>query len=151
MSKQDIYKAFAEVNDIVMNSEESIQQKIPYKLKKIFKDNADINYNITINYSKNINEQQLLPETRDILAMIYRDYLCSEQEKKFLIEKQIEYDKKVQEKYDITKILEQRASNDEVNYNVNQNSQEKALTCIDNKKWYQKIWIHIKKIFKKDK
>ena len=141
MNKSKIYMAFAEVDDIIMHTEQEIQIKIPNKLKKIFKDNKDLDYVVKIDYSKDINEQELLLETREIIALIYRDYLCSQEEKNQLIEEHNRIQKEIEEKYDITKIFEQRN-------NKNTPSTENLLPMkIDEIKWYQKIINKIKSFF----
>ena len=65
-----------------------------------------------IDYSKNINEQNLLRDTRIILSLIYRDYICSEEKRQELIEKDRieikEYEEKQKEKYDVNNIFENR-------------------------------------------
>ena len=138
MNKSRIYMAFAEVDDIIMHTERELQMKIPNKLRKIFSDNKDLEYVVKIDYSKDINEQELLLETREIIALIYRDYLCSEEEKNQLIEEHNRIQKEIEEKYDITKIFEQRN-------NKNTPSTENLLLVkIDEKKWYQKIINKIK-------
>lgn len=40
-----------------------------------------------MDYSKSINEQVLLPETKVILSLIYRDYICNLEKKKELLQK----------------------------------------------------------------
>ena len=83
----EMKKAFAEVHDILKHSELEIQEKIPKKFLDMLEENEDKNYIINIDYDKDINNQKLLPYTRDILAMVYTDYLCSKEEKeKFLLE-----------------------------------------------------------------
>lgn len=139
----NIYKAFSEVDDILENSEIEIQNKIPSKLKKIIKDNKDITYKININYYKSINEQKLLPETREILAMIYRDYLCNDKEKIELIEKNKNDIKELEEKYDVSKIFEKRKAKKNIG------NEENLPIKIEKKKWYEKIISYFKKILKK--
>lgn len=134
--KENIRKAFAEINDIILHSEIEIQMKIPYKLKKLIKDNMDINYDIKIDYAKSINEQRLLSETRDILAMIYRDYLCKEE--------RIEYTqntKEIEKKYDITKIFKNEKQD---------NTLDTVLTLeLDKKKYYESVMQFMKNITQK--
>ena len=93
--KHNILKALAEVEDILNNSEKDIQEKVPDKFKKMLENNKDKNYVVNIDYSVSINKQNLLQETREILALIYRDYLCNKEEKRKLIE---ENDEKLKEK-----------------------------------------------------
>lgn len=107
-----INQSFSEVYDIVMHLEKKLYNKIPNSFIQMLKENKDENYKINIDYSKNINEQSLLRDTRIILSLIYRDYICSEEKRQELIEKdQIEikeYEDKLKEKYDVNNIFENR-------------------------------------------
>ena len=131
--ESNIYKSFSEVIDIIEHSEKEIQQKIPDKLKQLLRENKDANYILDIDYSKDINEQELLQETREILAMIYRDYLCSDEEKKEIIEKNKMAIDELQEQYDISKIFEQRKQKD------NMQEGENALIATEKTSWYKRI------------
>lgn len=124
----EMKKAFAEVHDILKHSELEIQDKIPKNFLDILEENEDKNYIINIDYDKDINNQELLPYTRDILAMVYTDYLCSKEEKeKFLLE-----DEKVIKEQERQRIIEK---NKERGENLNNTS----ITLIKKEKWYQKI------------
>ena len=82
-----INQSFAEVYDIIMHLEKELYDKIPKNFIKIVESNMDKEYKVNIDYNKNINDQNLLQDTRAILSLVYRDYLCSPEEKKELIEK----------------------------------------------------------------
>lgn len=124
----EMKKAFAEVNDILKHSELEIQEKIPKKFLDMLEENEDKNYKLNIDYDKDINNQELLPYTRDILAMIYTDYLCSKEEKeKFLLENE-----QLFEELEKQKVLEENKAREE---NLNNTS----ITLIKKEKWYQKI------------
>ena len=93
------------------------------------------NYIINIDYDKDINNQKLLPYTRDILAMVYTDYLCSKEEKeKFLLENE-----KVIEEQETQQIIEKNKA-------MGENLNNTSITLIKKEKWYQKT---IKFIFDK--
>lgn len=141
--KKNIKKAFAEVNDIVMHSETAIQEKIPSNINKLIKDNMDTNYEIQIDYSKNINDQELLSETRDIMAIIYRDYLCDERERIELIEKNKQLLEEDEKKYNITEIFNQKKQNEIVN-------KTKSLQVIKKKRrWHENMMQIIREILNK--
>ena len=71
-------QAFSEVYDIVQYFEPNLYNKIPQKIIDLIRNNKDDNYIPNIDYSKSINEQKLLKETKAILSVIYRDYICKE-------------------------------------------------------------------------
>ena len=107
-----ISQSFSEAYDIVMHLEKSLYNKIPNSFIHMLKDNKDDNYKVNIDYSKSINEQVILKDTRVILSLIYRDYICSKEKRQELIEKdKIElkdYEENLVKKYDIENILEKR-------------------------------------------
>ena len=75
-------QAFSEVYDIIAHMDTSIRMKIPKSFIKLIKDNMDTNYNVNIDYSQSIVNQNLLHETKVLLSLIYRDYICDEKKKK---------------------------------------------------------------------
>ena len=73
--------ALSEVNQILLHTEEEIILKIPQTFINFVKKNMDENHRIKIEEGKKLIEQNIMQETKQILALIYRDYLCSKQEK----------------------------------------------------------------------
>ncbi len=143
--KEDIYKAFSEVYTILEYSNEEIRNKIPNDFILLIKNNKDINHKLVLDEKKPLNEQKLLIETREILALIYRDYLCSEDERKELIRVNNQKLEEINKKYDIQNIFEQRKNKTSID-----NENEEILPEIINKeKWYKKIFNFIKKLFKR--
>ena len=88
----EINKSFTEVLDVINHMEEKLYVKIPKEFIKLITENRDKNYEITIDYSRGINESNLLKETRVILSLIYRNYICSEEEREklFLEDKEVQ-------------------------------------------------------------
>ena len=84
-------QALAEVYDIINHLEPNNYKKIPEDFIDFVKQNKDNNYNTTIDFSKSINDQNLLHETKVILSIIYRDFICD----KKLKQKLNEYDFKI--------------------------------------------------------
>lgn len=92
MMNDEINKSFTEVLDVINHMEEKLYVKIPKEFIKLITENRDKNYEITIDYSRGINESNLLKETRVILSLIYRNYICSEEEREklFLEDKEVQ-------------------------------------------------------------
>ena len=89
---------------------------------------------------KDIEYDELLPETEKLLAVLYADYIATEEERKLIknTEKRIK-DKKIQE----------------INKNIinpfekfTKNATNQSVITIKKKKWYEKIFSWIKKCFK---
>ena len=96
-------KIFAEVLDIINNSEKEVKAKIPEKLYQQFEKNTDKSYKVNIDYSKEDWDNNISEETKEILALIYRDYIVSPEERKELIKEEAEFEKQkeleLREKY----------------------------------------------------
>ena len=112
-----INQSFSEVYDIIMHLEKDLYNKIPNGFMQMIKQNRDLNYVVNLDYSKDINDQELLRETRVILSLIYRDYLCSDEKRKTIIEKDKvelkQYEEEIKRKYDIEKIFDKKRSEED--------------------------------------
>ncbi len=83
---EKIYRdGLAEVDIILNYADEESLNKIPKSLKDFIKENKS-DYISNINPEKDLQEQNLLYETKVILSVLYRDYWASEDERKQLIE-----------------------------------------------------------------
>lgn len=140
-------QALSEVYAIVNHFDHSLFEKIPNSLINFVKNNRDINYHVNIDFTKTINEQELLRETRVILSLMYRDYICSEEERKAIILK----DRNELEKQE--EILRQKY---EINFNksktpINDENSDKKneLVQIKQQTWIKKLISRILKIFKR--
>lgn len=98
-----INKAFAEVYDVTMHLGSELRNKISSKFLDVIEKNRDTSYKVNIDYSKNLEEQELLQDTKTILGLIYRDFLCDEEKRAELIAQDkkafIEYQKELRKKY----------------------------------------------------
>lgn len=72
--------AAAEVNKILRYTSDVDVNKIPVGLRIFLKEIADPEYVPDINPSISLQTQQISPKAKDILAMIYCYYWCSEEE-----------------------------------------------------------------------
>ena len=86
-NRNNINQAFSEVYDIVNHIEKDLYNKIPKKFIAMLEKNKDEKYVPQIDYSKSINEQKLLKDTRVILSLIYRDYICTKEEREEIDER----------------------------------------------------------------
>ena len=107
--------------------------------------NQDKEYKVNIDYNKSINEQMLMKETRALLAIIYRDYLCSSEKRKELIYKDKEefnrMEEEKREKYNPNNIFKKHEIE-------NEKSEDKGI-IIYKESIFQKIINKIKSIFVK--
>ena len=84
----DITKdSFSEVYDVIMHMEKKLYERIPQSFIKLIRQNMNAEYKPNIDYSKNINNQNLSKGAKGLLALIYRDFICSKEKKQELIKK----------------------------------------------------------------
>ena len=80
---QDEYsKAFSQLSEIIKKMKKELQEKIPRDLIEAIEKAKDKNYIYKYKPGIPINQQDLLPETKSLLSVIYSDYLCNQTERK---------------------------------------------------------------------
>jgi hypothetical protein len=108
-------KACKEVLVILELIPEEEKNKISEDFLNFLSDTQDESYDFEINYEIGIEEQELLPETKKIIELIYINYWADTSEKEEIIEKLKENEKKIIEKKREEKL--ERKSNLENNEN----------------------------------
>ena len=149
--KNTTNKAFSETYDVINHMSKEMQEKIPKSFINLIKENRDLDYKVNIDYSKDIKEQ-LLKETKIILSLVYRDYLCSSEKREELLALDIEEirreEKSSQEKYKIDYDSRKKEKLQDVEELKNK-EQETLPIKVEKDKWYIKIINFIKKILKR--
>ena len=149
--KNTTNQAFTETYDVINHMSKEMQEKIPKSFINLIKENRDLDYKVNIDYSKDIKEQ-LLKETKIILSLIYRDYLCSSEKREELLALDIEEirreEKSSQEKYKIDYDSRKKEKLQDVEELKNK-EQETLPIKVEKDKWYIKIINFIKKILKR--
>ena len=152
--KEEYRIAFTEVNEIMKLMPIELINKIPSKFREMIKEDKDNNYIPAI--KEPIEKGKLKNETIIILGLIYRDFLCSQDERKKLQEKDARELQKV--KKDIEEMRE-KYNPDDIFKKKNQNNMEESnakeentsMVVVQEEKWYEKIFNLIKRIFKINK
>lgn len=75
-------RALAEVSIILDCTQPELVKKIPEKLLRYIRENADRDYMIELSEDVELKDQNLLSETKIIMALIYRNCFCDEEEKR---------------------------------------------------------------------
>ena len=147
--KQEYKEAFTEVNEIIKMMPDELVNKIPSKFREMLEDERDKEYNPNI--QEPLEKCKLKNETIMILGLIYRDLLCSQDEKRRLQEKdarelqevQKAIEDEIRQKYNPNDLFKKHNATD------NQLIEEcKSITVIE-EKWYKKLYKLIKSIFKR--
>ena len=97
MLNQRYAEASVEVLDILEHMDPNDLVKVSNKFIDFLKENASREYMCNLDYSKKLNEMNLKEETRGLLALMYENYWCPEEEKQDLQKKFYENEQKYQE------------------------------------------------------
>ena len=150
-------KAYKEIVEILKYVPEESVNKIPKEMRDMFEAEQLKTYNFQIDTEKSFEEQELLEETKAILANIFRDYWATDYQKARIIEKENqdreEWERQKREKYNPKDIFNNRNFNNN-NIIINQNVQEqlseeynKNLPMEVKESFYKKIINFIKSLF----
>ena len=150
-------KAYKEIVEILKYVPEESVNKIPQEMRKMFEMEQSETYNFQIDTKRSFEEQELLEETKAILANIFRDYWATDYQKAKIVEKEnqdrAELEKQKIEKYNPNDIFKKRritTNNDRINQNVQEKLDEdynKHLPIEAQKQnIFQRLLIFIKKL-----
>lgn len=116
MMEDNYSKAYKEIVEILKYVPEESVNKIPKEMRGMFEEEQLKTYNFQIDTEKPFEEQELLEETKAILANIFRDYWATDYQKSRIIEKENkdreEWERQKREKYNPDNIFNNR-ENDE--------------------------------------
>ncbi len=113
-------KAYKEVIEILKFVPKESAQKIPKTMIDTFKTKMDKDYDFTVDINKSFEEQDLLDETKAILANIFRDYWATPYQKERI---------EAKERYDRQKMEEEKRKKYNVDiFKRNENTVEQEVT-----------------------
>lgn len=138
-------QTYTEIDNFIELLDEYNKNKIPIKLRELFKIEKDKHYIKNINPNKPIDEQNLKEETLALIAMLNLQYWCEdEKEKARLKQVYLNNEKKYQEG-----LIEKYNSDDIFKKKKENKLEETAITVVQEEKWYQKIFNIIRRLFKR--
>lgn len=142
---EDYREALTEVFDIINNSEQEIKNKIPKKLLEFLKDNIKKDYIVDIDYNDDDWDKKIKQDTKEILALIYRDYLVTPEERENLILEENEEEKRIEtelrEKYNPDNIFKKSK-------HIEEQKEETSLIAAEDI-WYKRFINKILNFFKR--
>lgn len=148
MVSKELSEAAVELNTILEYTSQDVIDKIPKKFLTFMKEIASTTYQFKYDTSKPLEEQNIKPKTKGLIALIYKDYLCDEQEKQEYLNtvsrimREVEQEKR--ELYDpnnIFKNREQETVKEQKAYNLPVTIKEESI--------FTKIVSFIKRLFGK--
>ena len=82
--------AYTEVLDILKYISKEDYEKIPKSKIKVFEENSNKNYSFTYDENKTLDEQNVSEITKVIIAILFRDYWATKEQRYVIIKKQQE-------------------------------------------------------------
>ena len=79
-------QALTEVSEILKYTKKKVVDKISHQFLEYIEKNKDKEYKITLEENKKLLEQNIKPETKEIIALIYIDYICNPEEREKIIQ-----------------------------------------------------------------
>lgn len=136
--------AYSEVLEILRYISEEELNKIPEDVIKKFKENANKDYYFSYTPDKTLDEQSVSKTAKYIIAILFRDYWATPNQREIILNKEKydlkELENKKREKYDINKVLKKTIDNDKI-------IDSKANKLVEYKE--NTIWNKIRKILEK--
>ena len=130
-------RGISEVIEILNHTDKEIVKKIPQNFINFLFDNSDDNYKPNINFYDTDWKNHLQEDTQAILALIYRDYILSDDERKELLkaeqEDKLKREKELQEKYNPENLFKKKS--DEIETQIS----NKQLIQVKKTSWFRRI------------
>ncbi len=144
-------KAYKEVMEILKYVPDENINKIPKSMIEMFNIKMDKSYNFKIDISKELEEQNILNETKSIIANIFRDYWATPYQRERIVAKE-HYDREKEEeekrkKYDPNDIFKEQKER-RVAIEREYSSNDNLPIEVKKEKFYQKIINYIKNFLK---
>lgn len=151
--KNDLYKAYAEVDEILPFMEDVYIDKIPKKLRELFKNERLEDYKPNIDPKIPLDEQKLQKKTFSILAMLNLNYWCEdEKEKQDLIVIYAENDRKkeeLREKYNLDNLFKKKETEQKIEEPQKNTAENTVLVEYKEEKFFKKLIKKIMNFFKR--
>lgn len=149
---KDINKRITEVEYILNKLETKYKDKIPNEIWKYIEENKDKDYIYNYDDKKELKENNLHVDTIAILTYLNMEYLLDENEKIY-IKKMLDRDDIIAEeekrkKYNPKDIFKSNQNN--LNTKNTEKHERLELVEYNEKKWYQKLFAKILKLFRKN-
>lgn len=143
-----IRKAYSEVYEILQLLDDKFIDKVPRKFMEFIEKEKDNDYIPNIKPNVSLEEQELLEDTTNILAMLKLDYWCEDEEKKkellsILNQNEEEYQEKLREKYNPNNIFKKNREK------IETRNEETAMIEYKEQAFLKRLFEKIKSLFKK--
>lgn len=122
MPTKEYQEAVSELLDILENTDEELVKKIPPELIIFWEKNKSVEYIPKLDHNISLEEMNLKTKTRELIAMIYFNYLCDSEKKKDIRKIIREAEKEEQERNNNNNEDINNNNNENINKNINDNN-----------------------------
>ena len=142
MENVEYMNSLYQISEILKYITPTLKARIPKKIISYIESNKSKDYNWKIDKTLPLEKQELLPTTKELITVLYKDYMCDDIARlklnKVLKENQIKYENEVREKYNPDNIFKERNKSYETNKRTIENNEivsykESFLSKIINK------------------
>lgn len=143
MENVEYMNSLYQVSEILKYITPKLKNRIPKRVISYIESNKSKDYSWKIDKTLPLEKQELLPTTKELITVLYKDYMCDDISKlklnKVLKENQIKYENEVREKYNPDNIFKERNKSYETNKMTMENNEivsykkESVLSKIINK------------------
>lgn len=142
MENVEYMNSLYQISEILKYITTPLKARIPKKIISYIESNKSKDYNWKIDKTLPLEKQELLPTTKELITVLYKDYMCDDISRlklnKVLNENQIKYENEVREKYNPDNIFKERNKSYETNKRTIENNEivsykESFLSKIINK------------------
>lgn len=141
---------YTEVYKILINLTENELKKIPSSLIQGLKEKMNLNYNFVFDINKPLECQNISDEAKLMLAVIFRDYLATEEQRKKILtfekNKELQIEQEAREKYDIDVF-----KNNKIKKAKDETIEKEMQLVKYEEKWYIKLFNCLIDFIKKSK
>ena len=149
-------QAYTEIDNFIELLDEYNRNKVPKKLREFFKREKDNTYTKTINPNTPIKEQNLKEETLALIAMLYLQYWCEDEEEKQRLKKiysdnEIKHQQKLREMYNLEDVFKTKQKQEQIENEISSEETQENVAMIEYRKetFIDKIKKFFIKIFKR--
>ena len=86
MEDMVLKNAMFEAYEIIINLNEILRDKIPNEMMLFLYANKNDNHNFLYDETKSLLDQKILPETKQLISIIYHDYICEDEKERLELE-----------------------------------------------------------------
>ena len=143
----NMQNVLSQVYSVLQYLPDELLKKIPETIQKNIFDLKSTNYNFEYDETKELADQDIFEETKDMISALYLTYMCGEEKRNELVEicKQNDRASKMYKKYEYEDIFEKHQKQDEIAEDIEDIEDLKLVEIKENV--FTKIVKWIKELF----